>query len=422
MREEGFGVLDVHGGETLDGPRDGAAVLDAAADDVPDDVSGSVSILLVEDDHGDAVLVQACLSEVGVPDAAVQWTRTLGDALMETAVTPPDCVLLDLGLPDADGFSAVPAMVAAAPDSAVIVLTGRRERDGIDALAAGAQDYLPKDTLTGELLERSIRYAVERKRAQHTQQQLREFRLSAAEQARLERGLLPRPLLRTDAIGWAAYYKPGRDNAVLGGDFYDVVEMDDGRIRAIIGDVMGHGPDEAALGVHLRVAWRTLLLAGAPDQAVLPIMADLLRAETGGDLSHYVTICDVTLAGTTLTTRVAGHPAPILSTGGDAGYLDVKVGPPLGVRLASSPVPWPDTEVGLPPGSVLTLYSDGLLDAYAGPQVSDSLGIDELVAAISARIRTGRPADTWIEDLVTGAPLEPVDDTAAVVLTTRPPA
>src|SRR5579875_622175 len=312
------------------------AALDPATDPTITRVGHAApsAILLVEDDHGDAVLVQACLSEVGVPDAAIAWSRTLTDALTELAISSPECVLLDLGLPDADGFSAIAAMVAAAPDIAVIVLTGRRERDGVGALAAGAQDYLVKDTITGELLERSIRYAVERKRAQRAQQQLREIRLSAAEQARLERGLLPRPLLRSDAIGWATYYKPGRDNAVLGGDFYDVVEIGEGRIRAIIGDVMGHGPDEAALGVHLRVAWRTLLLAGAPDQTVLPTMAELLRAETG-DRSHYVTICDITLAGTTLTTRVAGHPAPILATGGDARYLDVRVGPPLGVQLAT---------------------------------------------------------------------------------------
>ena len=106
--------------------------------------------------------------------------ETLHDALIELQISAPDCVLLDLGLPDSDGFSAVPQMVAAVPDIAIIVLTGRQERDGLDALAAGAQDYIVKDTLTGELLQRSIRYAIERKRAQRAQQQLREIRLSAA--------------------------------------------------------------------------------------------------------------------------------------------------------------------------------------------------------------------------------------------------
>src|SRR5207244_4990455 len=131
------------------------------------------------------------------------------------------------GLPDADGYAAVHKMVEAAPHTAVIVLTGRHERDGVEALAAGAQDYLIKDTISSELLERSISYAIERKRTQRTQEQLRVVRLSAAEQARLERGLLPTPLIRDPGVTCSTYYQPGRDDAVLGGDFFDVVEVSD---------------------------------------------------------------------------------------------------------------------------------------------------------------------------------------------------
>jgi serine phosphatase RsbU (regulator of sigma subunit) len=378
----------------------------------------AAAILLVEDDHGDAVLVQACLSEVGVQDRSIAWARTLADALIELEINAPDCVLLDLGLPDSEGFSAVSQMVSAVPDVAIIVLTGRQERDGLDALTAGAQDYLVKDTLTAELLERSIRYAIERKRAQRAQQQLREVRLSAAEQARLERGLLPRPLLRTPAVECATYYRPGRNNAVLGGDFFDVVEVEDGRVRAIVGDVMGHGPDEAALGVHLRVAWRSMLLAGIPDERVLPTLADLLHAEEG-DHPHYVTACDLTLEAGQLIARVAGHPAPIVAVDGEARYLDVRVGPPLGVHLAGTRMQWPDTVAELAAGSSVVLYSDGLLDAYAGAHTSSSLGIEELVDAVGQRARTGQPPDCWISALVTGAPLDSIDDTAAVVLTTK---
>jgi serine phosphatase RsbU (regulator of sigma subunit) len=379
-----------------------------------------VSILLVEDDHGDAVLVQACLAEAGIAAGSVEWTRSLGDALARLAAAPA-CVLLDLGLPDTDGYTGVHKMVEAAPDTAVIVLTGRQERDGIDALTAGAQDYLVKDTITGELLERSIRYAIERKRAQRAQQQLREVRLSAAEQARLERGLLPTPLLRTSAIACSTYYRPGRDDAVLGGDFFDVVETGDGRVRAIIGDVMGHGPDEAALGVHLRVAWRTLLLAGTPDDQILPTLARLLEAEQ--DVRpRYVTACDLTIDSVAATVRVAGHPAPIVCLGGEPHYPALTIGPPLGVHLpGGAPSVWVDNTLAGAPGMSVVLYTDGLLDAYAVDVVSDSLGITELVAAVQRCMSSGDTARTWIPTLVGSAPRESIDDTAVVVLTVEGP-
>ncbi len=138
--------------------------------------------------------------------------------------------------------------------------------------------------------------------------QLREERLLAAENSRLERGLLPKPLLLTDFVSCASHYRPGRARAVLGGDFYDVVELPDGRVRAVIGDVMGHGPDEAALGVHLRVAWRTLVLAEVADDQILVALARLLEAESPGGI--FVTVCDATIdRDLGLTIRVRRPPA-----------------------------------------------------------------------------------------------------------------
>jgi serine phosphatase RsbU (regulator of sigma subunit) len=380
-------------------------------------------LLLVEDDEGDAVLVQACLAEAGFDAGSMIWRRTLADAVPVLALRPA-CVLLDLGLPDAQGLTALQAIVDVAPDIPVIVLTGRHGEAGTEALAAGAEDYLVKDALTADLLDRSVRYAVERKRAQRTHQQLREARISAAEKSRLERGLLPTPLLRDDLVHCSTYYRPGRDHAVLGGDFYDVVQ-DGGRLRAVVGDVMGHGPDEAALGVHLRVAWRTLVLAGAPDDEILPALDNLLHAETGGE-AGFVTVCDVALdEGLWATLRVAGHPAPLLCADGKTDYLDVQVGPPLGVRtLTGAPqaepdTGWPRTRVRVGPGSSLILYTDGLLDAYAATHDRDSIGIDEFVGAVQVCAAGGGSVSSWIPQIVENAPHTSVDDSAVVVITTR---
>lgn len=383
-------------------------------------------VLLVEDDEGDALLVRECLLEAGVPAADVLWQRSLADGIAALAEAP-GCVLLDLGLPDADGLGALHGIVAEAISTPVIVLTGRNDRTGVDAVAAGAQDYLVKDDITPELLDRSIRYAVERSRAQATELALREEQMLSAENSRLERGLLPTPSLRDDFVECATYYQPGRNLAVLGGDFFDVVQTPDGRVRAVIGDVMGHGPDEAALGVHLRVAWRALVLAGVPDDTILTSMSRLLSAESGGG-GRFVTACDVTIdhdLGVTL--RVAGHPPPLVCSAGTARYLGPDIGPPLGIEGlsgASRRWPqtggWPVTHTSLSPGSSMILYTDGLLDAYRVPANRASLGIDELLDATSEAVNAGGHIASWLPAIVGSAPVRSLDDTAVVAITVRP--
>ena len=371
-------------------------------------------VLLVEDDEGDAILVRECLRDAGLADDDVIWCRTVAEGV-DALAEKPSCVLLDLGLPDAEGLSALHAVVAAVTSTPVIVLTGRHDRAGVDAVAAGAQDYLIKDDLTPELLDRTIRYAVQRRQTQLTEVQLREERLLAAENSRLERGLLPKPLLRTDFVSCASHYRPGRARAVLGGDFYDVVEMPDGRVRAVIGDVMGHGPDEAALGVHLRVAWRALVLADVPDDEILVALSRLLEAESSGGI--FVTVCDVTLdRDLVLTIRVAGHPPPLRCADGVASYLDVAFGPPLGVRDEQPRPLWPVTETKLDPGAALLLYTDGLLDAYRKVDSLTSVGLDELLEVTSTALAAGDGLEDLLETIIAKAPMQASDDTALVVL------
>lgn len=382
-------------------------------------------VLLVEDDEGDAMLVRECLVEAGVPEVDLVWQRSLADGIAALGEAPA-CVLLDLGLPDADGLGALHRLVAEAVGTPVIVLTGRNDRAGVEALAAGAQDYLVKDDITPELLDRSIRYAVERARAQATELALREEQMLSAENSRLERGLLPRPLLRDGMVECATYYQPGRNLAVLGGDFFDVVQTPDGRVRAVVGDVMGHGPDEAALGVHLRVAWRTLVLAGVPDETILTSMSRLLSAESSGG-GRFVTACDITIdVDLGVTLRVAGHPAPLVASDGRAGYLDPEIGPPLGIEgLTGAARRWPDSggwpasRTLLSPGSALVLYTDGLLDAYRVPSNRASLGVDELLDATSAAVADGGPVSSWLPMIVGSAPVRSLDDTAVVAITVR---
>jgi serine phosphatase RsbU (regulator of sigma subunit) len=317
-----------------------------------------VRILLVEDDDGDALLVEELLREAGT-GVTVQRARRLADA--RTLIRDAECVLLDLGLPDSQGLDSLRWLLRQEPDVAVVVLTGvADEYLGEDAVRAGAQDYLVKGDVTGTMLHRVIRYAMERRHWSDAQRQLHAAQASAQENARLERGLLPSPVLKDMRLSVAARYRAGGQQRLLGGDFYDVVQGPDGWVHAVIGDVCGHGPSEAALGVCLRVAWRTLVLAGQPPAEVLSATQLMLQHEQHED-AMFATVCMVSVAPgrRSCVVRLAGHPGPLLVTAGQVTELTAPACPPLGFNGSGN---WAGCEVELGDRWSLLLYTDGLVE------------------------------------------------------------
>jgi serine phosphatase RsbU (regulator of sigma subunit) len=389
---------------------------------------GPLRVLLVEDDHGDAFLVEEVLADARVAFELI-WVQSIADA---TAAIDPGirCVLLDLALPDATGMDGLTAILEVAPLAAVIVLTGMADEHlGVEAVAAGAEDYLVKGQVDGELLARAIRFAIERKRADSAALRLREAELVASENARLERALLPTPLLTDPAVRCATAYRPGRRMALLGGDFFDVIERD-GWVLMLIGDVSGHGPDEAALGVCLRIAWRTLVLSGAPPEHMLPVLDSLVVRERHSPYA-FATVCMIVVDPDRRQARMylAGHPSPILVTGGTGGTqpLSEQIGEvvqlPLGPRgPALGFLPdgnWPAVEFDLPERWALLLFTDGLFEARSG-NGTERIGEEGLVELIAERLPDRPVPVAWptsILDAVeerNGGAL--ADDAALVVL------
>jgi serine phosphatase RsbU (regulator of sigma subunit) len=370
----------------------------------PPGTEDRIDLLLIDDDPGNVRVVEKMLTEAGL-DIGMTVADSL-EAARRRLTRRVQCVLVDLSTPGIDHLEGLRQVLGMAEHAAVVVLTGLADAHlGVRAVAAGAEDYLVKQEVDGPLLARAIRYAIERKRAERSERRLVEARILGRENARLERGLLPVPLIDDPSMRHVTRYRPGRRRALLGGDFYDTVQTEGGAVHLMIGDVCGHGPDEAALGVQLRMAWRTLVLAGHTGQQLLGILDTVLGHERRSE-ELFTTLCMVTVAPSRRTARMhlAGHPPPLLfrhDPGGDAGVEvaalpDYAHGPALGLVPGAE---WPTTEIDLGESWELMLYTDGLIEGRvgAGPARLGTEGLVDLARSARRRGCTGR---ALIDELV----------------------
>ncbi|VBA52833.1 PP2C family protein-serine/threonine phosphatase [Mycobacterium attenuatum] len=364
----------------------------------------SLSLLLIEDDRADAVLVENLIADA-VAEIEVRWAPSMAAAEHELDAGRPDCVLLDLNLPDASGMDALDRIANRDATVPIVVLTGLSdEYFGATAVAAGAQDYLVKGRVEPEMLRRALLYAIERKRAELIAADLHASRLRARENALLERGLLPSPLLLDrPGVDIVARYRPSREDALLCGDFYDVVQTPDRVVHVLIGDVAGHGPNEAALGAALRIAWRALTLAGVDGVDRMRRLEQVLRAERTGE-GIFATVLSLTIpAGSPRRSRIkvirAGHPGMLLHGSGTVDWLEPPGGPALGLHLRDGQRDWPQHELALPAGHGLLLLTDGLFEGYSGCG-RQRLGEDGLLAL--ARSHAALPGPAFVDALIDG--------------------
>lgn len=358
----------------------------------------TLSLLLVEDDRADALLVEDLISSA-VDDIRVTWAQSMAHAERELASARPDCVLLDLHLPDASGIEALDRIAKRDATVPIVVLTGLNDEFfGASAVAAGAQDYLVKGRVEPEMLRRALLYAIERKRVEIIAADLHATQLRARENALLERGLLPSPLLLDNpGVEIVTRYRPSRVDALLCGDFYDVVQTPDRVVHVLIGDVAGHGPDEAALGAALRIAWRALTFAGVRAAELMRQLERVLHAERTGS-GVFATVLSLEFAPDTPSIACirAGHPGMLRQGAATVEWIEPPAGPALGLRADD----WPQSELELPVGQGLLLLTDGLFEGYSGTG-NERLGEEGLLAL--ARTHDGLPGAAFVDALIDGA-------------------
>jgi Stage II sporulation protein E (SpoIIE) len=174
----------------------------------------------------------------------------------------------------------------------------------------------------------------------------------------LQHSLLPSMLPDITGLDLAARYVAGADDVDIGGDWYDVVILDDGRVVFVVGDVSGRGLRAATTMAELRYAFRAYATQGDAPEAILAKASRLISVGRDG---HFATaVCgSIDVPGHRLDLANAGHPEPVLVANGDAHFIRAPVGVPLGV---ANPEPYSAVTVSIPMGATVLAYTDGLVE------------------------------------------------------------
>ena len=331
-------------------------------------------VLLIEDDPDDVVLIQELLREAGGGPFKLTCVGRLAQAVAELSAAPPDVILLDLSLPDSQGLETFETVRARASAVPIVVLTGLDDQDlALKAMQNGAQDYLVKGRVSGELVGRAIRYSIERHRLLTERMRRIEEELMLA--AVIQKGFLPGDPPRVTGWDLGGHSDPsGR----IGGDFYDFLSLADGRVGVALGDAAGKGIPGALLiaktqGV-LRAEAETV---DRPSDLITRLNRVLCR---GNSEDRFVTLFYAVLDARQreVTYVNAGHVRGLLFQ--QAGLVSLpSSGPPLGIFPQFA---YEQRSVTLGLKDLLVIYSDGIPDAQdAQERFFDEGGIRAEVAA-----------------------------------------
>jgi serine phosphatase RsbU (regulator of sigma subunit) len=394
------------------------AALEVLADARTDCPFGLVYLLEEEGVGGARRTASYGLDPAGpLPDDALQ--AAVRQAVTTGAVVP----IGDLGarLPGLSGVGASPAGELDVETAFALPLTAAGRDHPVGALVVGASPHLRVDAEYLTFLQLAAGQVAA---AVADAQAVLAERHRAAERAELDRSraqfftevavTLQRAVLGPTVLpaGFAVHYEPAAGTLEVGGDWYDVVDLPGGSYGVVVGDVVGRGLDAAAVMGQLRSAGRALLLESRSPAHVLSAL-DRFAALVPGAICSTVFCGIVDPAASLLRYSSAGHPPAVLvDEQARATLLEGARGLPLAVL---EDVVRPEAQVGLPPGSTLLLYTDGLVERR--DEALDE-GIDRAVQALVA----GRHlASTVLADLLTDQLLADAPDDDVAFLLYRSP-
>jgi serine phosphatase RsbU (regulator of sigma subunit) len=220
----------------------------------------------------------------------------------------------------------------------------------------------------------------------------------------LQHALLPEQLPRIAGAEASARYEPGEQGVEIGGDWYDVIPLDDNRVLLVVGDVSGRGLRAAATMASLRYAIHAYAAQGDEPGTILTKLNKLVSVKSSGQLATVLCVM-VDPDAHELRVTSAGHLPPLLMSDGRGEFVKTEVGLPIGVDRYAA---YTSSTVTVPPGATLLAFTDGLVERR-GESIDVGLGrlrehatsnhatLDELLTRVVSNLRQdGADDDTAI--------------------------
>ncbi len=349
------------------------------------------TILVVDDSPVNLRLIVRTLEGRGYRILAAKNGRA---ALEIARRASPDLILLDIMMPEMDGFEVCRALKsdAATRDAIVVFLSALGEvSDKVTGLELGASDYITKPIQPAEVVARVANHVARQQLEREVRNSRDRLQRELASAGAMQRDILPATLPCGNGATFSAYY---RTSLYAGGDYYDVLRLPDGQFGVIVADVSGHGAPAAIVMAMLRAAVHAF-----PGFACDP--AEMVRYLN----RHFEFLWESPMFATALcalvdpvdrgvTIACAGHPPPLLLRGGRVDAFPVEATLPILMMDLPSV---PEVRQQMQPGDRVLFYTDGVTerhdpgdDMYDFPRLmqvfgrTSALPPDEQIAAIVA--------------------------------------
>jgi len=325
-------------------------------------------VLVVDDEPDILDLVELTLSSEGFD----VLTATCGEDAVATAISSrPDLVLLDVSMPDLDGFEVMGRLRQhdGTRDVPVIMLTARAQiSDKLRGLSSGADDYITKPFEPSDLVARVTATLGASQQAndadlvstplEQWSGEIEELARHLESAAQIQLGLMP-----AEAPDVPGFRVVGllESSLNVSGDFYDFIRLDDTRVGIAIADIRGKGIPAALLMVMVRTVLRIVAREGHGPAETVRRVNDFLAVETAPDMFATIVYGVLDAQGRTFTYCTGGHCYPVHVRAADDSMSALSVGGMLGGAFEGQA--YEEATVSLAPGDLVVLYTDGITEA-----------------------------------------------------------